>query len=92
MSDFCNFKNMDPARSLELRDALKRIVADRKISEEQLAAELGVSTKTLNNILNGTEDSIEPWIAIQGRIIEAMLQCFTARRYHFSEHCAGLLR
>jgi len=38
MSDFCNFKNMDPARSLELRDALKRIVADRKISEEQLAA------------------------------------------------------
>jgi|SRR5450432_4013916 transcriptional regulator with XRE-family HTH domain len=77
MSDFCNFKNMDPARSLELRDALKRIVADRKISEEQLAAELGVSTKTLNNILNGTEDSIEPWIAIQGRIIE-VLRCYNA--------------
>jgi putative DNA primase/helicase len=72
MSDFCNFKNMDPARSLELRDALKRIVADRKISEEQLAAELGVSTKALNNILNGTEDSVESWIAIQARIIEVL--------------------
>lgn len=72
MSDFCNFKNMDPATSLEMRDALKRIVADRKISEEQLAADLGLHNEAFANILNATGDSIDPWIAIRGSIIEVL--------------------
>jgi len=72
MSEFCNFKNMVPATSLELRGALKQIIADRKLSDEQLAAELAISTKALDNITNGTDDSIEAWIAIQGRIVEVL--------------------
>jgi putative DNA primase/helicase len=72
MSEFCNFKNMDPATSLELRNAIKQIIVDRKISDQQLAAELGISTKALENIINGTDDSIESWIAIQGCIVEVL--------------------
>src|SRR5690349_20926299 len=62
------FTNTD--KTLDLRGALNHILTDQSVSPEDLAAELGVSAEDLAALLDG--DGVEPWLAIQGRLIAAL--------------------
>src|SRR3954451_12165042 len=65
---------------LALRHALLQIVDAHKVSRNDLAGQLGIGPFLLSQILMGIDwEVLEPWLAIQGRVIEVL------RRYGLLE-------